>query len=113
MSAPTVPIDQSEDRGNVRRTIRALRRAIDPADRERNSAAICAHIASTEQWDGAHAIVQVDEQDPVACWIHAVLHKEEGDSANARYWYGLAGQFYESYQDRRAELSSIKATLTY
>jgi hypothetical protein len=65
------------------------------------------------KWDAAHAIVQVDEVDPLACWVHAVLHKQEGDAANARYWYRLASQFYESYADPMAELAAIKAVLTY
>ncbi len=80
---------------------------------DRADLAMACDLALAGKWTEAHAIVQQDETDPTACWIHAVLHKVEGDSSNARYWYGLAGQFYESYQDPRAELSSIKATLTY
>jgi hypothetical protein len=80
---------------------------------ERGELARACELALAEHWDDAHAIVQVDEQDPVACWIHAVLHKIEGDAGNARTWYLLAGQFYESYADPRAELAAIKATLTY
>ena len=64
-------------------------------------------------WDAAHAIVQRDEDDKTSCWIHAVLHKIEGDAPNARYWYREAGQFYESFSDPAAELRAIKATLTY
>ena len=45
--------------------------------------------------------------------MHAVLHKIEGDAANARYWYRLAGQAYEAYADPKAELAAIKAVLTY
>ena len=70
-------------------------------------------LALADDWAEAHAIVQSDEEDPVSCWIHAVLHKIEGDTSNARYWYRQAGQFYESYADPKAELSAIKATLTY
>jgi hypothetical protein len=29
--------------------------------------------------------VQQDEDDPLSCWIHAVLHKIEGDAGNSRY----------------------------
>ena len=43
-------------------------------------------------WTGAHEIVQQDETDPTSCWVHAVLHKIEGDAANARYWYRLSGR---------------------
>ena len=35
------------------------------------------------------------------CWIHAVLHKIEGDASNARYWYRLAGQSYEAFPTRK------------
>ena len=70
-------------------------------------------LALSGDWEGAHAIVQTDEDDRASCWIHAVLHKIEGDAPNSRYWYGLAGQFYESFADPKAELSAIKATLTY
>ncbi len=42
-------------------------------------------------WDGAHATVQ-DVETPAAAWVHAYLHRREGDEANARYWYTRAGQ---------------------
>ena len=70
-------------------------------------------LALAGQWDAAHEIVQRDEDDVFSCWIHAVLHKIEGDAPNARYWYRQAGQFFESYPDPSAELRAIKATLTY
>lgn len=70
-------------------------------------------LALAGDWAGAHAIVQRDEDDVIACWIHAVLHKIEGDESNSRYWYRQAQQFYESYADTKAELATIKATLTY
>lgn len=37
-------------------------------------------------WEGAHALVQ-DEGSAEAAWIHAYLHRKEGDLANADYWY--------------------------
>ena len=70
-------------------------------------------LAVAGDWAGAHAIAQADEDDLAACWIHAVLHKIEGDAPNSRYWYGQAGQFYESFADPQAELRAIKAALTY
>jgi hypothetical protein len=70
-------------------------------------------LALSDDWDGAHAIIQRDEEDRTSCWIHAVLHKMEGDVSNARYWYGKAGQFFESYPEPSVELRAIKATLTY
>jgi hypothetical protein len=40
-------------------------------------------------WAAAHDLV--NEMDgPQAAWVHAYLHRKEGDLANARYWYGRA-----------------------
>ena len=70
-------------------------------------------LAIAGDWKSAHEIVQQDEADATSCWIHAVLHKIEGDASNSRYWYRRAGQAYESYPDAKAELAAIKAVLTY
>jgi hypothetical protein len=70
-------------------------------------------LAIAGDWEGAHKIAQQDEADPTSCWIHAVLHKIEGDAGNARYWYRLAGQSYEAFPDPKAELAAIKAVLSY
>lgn len=70
-------------------------------------------LAIAGDWEDAHVIAQRHEEDPMACWIHAVLHKIEGDEQNARYWYRLARQSYEAYPDPRAELATLKAALTY
>jgi hypothetical protein len=43
-------------------------------------------------WDRAHACAQVDEADQSAAWVHAYLHRKEGDLANAAYWYRRAGR---------------------
>ena len=42
-------------------------------------------------WDAAHTIAQAIDDD-TGCWIHAYLHRKEGDLANAGYWYRRAGQ---------------------
>jgi len=42
-------------------------------------------------WDAAHKIVQ-DESDANSAWVHAYLHRVEGDLSNAGYWYRQAGQ---------------------
>jgi len=42
-------------------------------------------------WAAAHAVVQ-DMDDAAAAWIHAYLHRREGDLANADYWYRRAGR---------------------
>jgi len=42
-------------------------------------------------WDGAHALAQ-DAPGVDGAWVHAYLHRKEGDPANAAYWYRRAGQ---------------------
>ena len=42
-------------------------------------------------WRRAHAIV-MDAGGPDAAWVHAYLHRVEGDLPNARYWYRQAGR---------------------
>ena len=42
-------------------------------------------------WETAHTIAQGIDGKPGA-WIHAYLHRKEGDAANAAYWYRRAGQ---------------------
>jgi hypothetical protein len=45
--------------------------------------------AGKDEWDNAHAIV-MDEGGKDCAWVHAYLHRVEGDLPNARYWYGQA-----------------------
>jgi ATP/maltotriose-dependent transcriptional regulator MalT len=40
-------------------------------------------------WDKAHKVIQ-DVEDKNASWIHAYLHRKEGDKVNADYWYSKA-----------------------
>jgi hypothetical protein len=40
-------------------------------------------------WDGAHDSAQADEGGAWD-WVHAYLHRKEGDSGNAAYWYRRA-----------------------
>lgn len=42
-------------------------------------------------WDAAHTLIQ-DVHDKTAYWIHAYLHRKEGDEWNAGYWYARAGK---------------------
>ena len=42
-------------------------------------------------WTRAHESAQQDE-GPAGSWVHAYLHRKEGDISNARYWYGRAGK---------------------
>ena len=47
--------------------------------------------AAKGSWDQAHKIVQ-DESSADAAWVHAYLHRVEGDLGNAGYWYRQAGR---------------------
>ena len=42
-------------------------------------------------WKQAHEKAQEDES-PAASWVHAYLHRKEGDQENAAYWYRRAGK---------------------
>ena len=65
-------------------------------------------ILLSEDWGGAHKIVQ-DIDSPVAQWIHAVLHKIEGDESNSRYWYNQSMlEAYETHNNSQHELQAIK-----
>jgi hypothetical protein len=54
------------------------------------------HAAMRGDWHMAHEIVQV-LNDADASWIHAVLHKIEGDEFNSRYWYAKTTISYEDF----------------
>ncbi len=69
-------------------------------------------LALADKWDAAHELVQQYEDDANAAWIHAVLHKMEGDLGNARYWYRRANRMDHVADEPRAELADIKAELT-
>ncbi len=47
-------------------------------------------------WKTAHESAQQDET-PGAAWVHAYLHRKEGDLSNASYWYGRAGKELPQY----------------
>ncbi|MFC3125402.1 hypothetical protein ACFOD4_10035 [Pseudoroseomonas globiformis] len=48
--------------------------------------------AEAGRFDPAHAIVQAHEGQADCDWIHAHLHRWEGDAGNAAYWYRRAGR---------------------
>jgi hypothetical protein len=62
-------------------------------------------------WEKAHLIVQEHESDPMAAWIHAVVHRIEGDVGNARYWYRRSRRALREDVSTEAELAEIKAAL--
>lgn len=42
-------------------------------------------------WSKAHDLVQ-NASDAQSAWVHAYLHRKEGDLSNARYWYRRTGK---------------------
>jgi hypothetical protein len=72
---------------------------------------IAVQAALDGDWDKSHKIAQ-DFSDPMANWIHAVLHKMEGDEWNSKYWYArTADKKYEDFSDASAELIAIQNSL--
>ena len=61
-------------------------------------------------WDRAHTCAQANEADPSAAWVHAYLHRKEGDLSNAAYWYRRAGRPVARV-DLASEWVAIAATL--
>ena len=47
--------------------------------------------AKKGEWDKAHRLVMADDSREAA-WVHAYLHRVEGDAGNAGYWYRRAGK---------------------
>jgi hypothetical protein len=62
-------------------------------------------------WQSAHLIAQDYEQDDDASWIHAVVHRMEGDLTNARYWYRRCRRDLRAGVSTEEELREIEAVL--
>jgi hypothetical protein len=60
-------------------------------------------------WNQAHEAAQQDE-GAAGSWVHAYLHRKEGDSSNAGYWYRRAGQT-PSRKSLEEEWAEIAASL--
>lgn len=60
-------------------------------------------------WQRAHAIAQ-EVDDAAGAWVHAYLHRKEGDAGNAAYWYDRANQPVAS-DSLSAEWTRIVETL--
>ncbi len=65
--------------------------------------------AGKDAWDKAHSIVMDDAGEDCA-WVHAYLHRVEGDLGNARYWYQQAKR-PESKASLSAEWDAIATAL--
>lgn len=45
-----------------------------------------------DDWDLAHQLCQEEEGSTNGDWVHAYLHRKEGDDGNAGYWYTRCGK---------------------
>ncbi|MGH8708434.1 MAG: hypothetical protein ACREVD_10295 [Burkholderiales bacterium] len=62
-------------------------------------------------WKAAHRIVQKDEDSPLACWAHGIVHLMEGDTSNARYWYREAKRDFPAKPSIEEEIRALSAAL--
>jgi hypothetical protein len=62
--------------------------------------------AARDEWDAAHRIAQ-DDDSAEGAWVHAHLHRVEGDESNAGYWYRRAGRAHcrDSLEAEWAEIA--------
>ena len=58
-------------------------------------------------WSAAHRVVQ-DRETRASAWVHAYLHRKEGDDSNARYWYTRASrpEFRGALDDEWEQIAS-------
>ena len=62
------------------------------------------------KWEKAHVIVQEDES-PIGCWAHGIVHVLEGDLPNARYWYRRAHRPFPPAYDSNAEIAALASAV--
>ena len=62
-------------------------------------------------WQGAHEIVQKDEESSLFCWAHGIVHVLEGDLPNARYWYREAKREFPRDYSVADEIAALKQAL--
>jgi len=63
-------------------------------------------------WHTAHVLVQ-DLDDPIAWRVHGLVHRVEGDLANARYWYDKAGLTIEDACSVEDEINELREYLAH
>lgn len=72
---------------------------------------IAVQAALDGDWHQSHNIAQ-DYSADTANWIHAVLHKIEGDVWNSQYWYAKTnGKRFEDFSNANEELIAIQHRL--
>ncbi|MFT3735454.1 MAG: hypothetical protein QM776_10570 [Rhodocyclaceae bacterium] len=61
-------------------------------------------------WEAAHRMVQADDS-MLGAWFHGILHAQEGDLSNARYWYERAQRSFASRGNTDEELERLESEL--
>ncbi len=85
-----------------------LRTSAEPPKGASGPLAALWHIAKGD-WHKAHETV-MDDDTPEAAWVHAHLHRIEGDESNAGYWYRRAGRPHAT-NEHAAEWEEIAGLL--
>lgn len=85
--------------------------ALDEAEAAKRGEALLALWAEARgDWDRAHALAQQAADERAGSWVHAYLHRVEGDEGNAGYWYARAGRRSPgrgvSFAQERAEIAA-------
>lgn len=62
------------------------------------------------RWTEGHNLVQTDSS-PLAAWLHGIVHIQEGDLENARYWYDQAHRNFRSRGSLAEEMERFEAEL--
>jgi hypothetical protein len=66
--------------------------------------------AGKKEWEQAHNIAQnIETKD--GYWVHAYLHRQEGDEGNANYWYNKAGKPMPRYSLEKEWEEIVRAML--
>lgn len=95
--APCNVLDAGEPRQEFRQRLEAL--SVEsllaarpgPADRDRAAACLAGLWLRFDFLDRAHQISQQIDTPEGSCW-HGILHRREGDSGNAQYWFRRVGR---------------------
>jgi len=67
-------------------------------------------LLESGDWNGAHAIAQVDLSD-LGSWCHGIVHMLEPDEGNSRYWYRRADRTFPGMNAAEHEIQALRATL--
>lgn len=64
-------------------------------------------LLAAGDWKAAHKIAQ-DDESPLGHWAHGIVHMQEGDLDNARYWYRKAKRAFPGAETIEAEIAAIQ-----